>query len=175
MEYILTGDASPNPALSPHEERLRKFPGVRMGTSATHQCRGLFATTAYKAGELILEEEAVCWQEEGGERAVYHLASLTPEALESVLFQMAPYGGGGGTELPSSKGSRKELVYNTMKANSFGSSGGSLRGLFPVLCLSNSSCDPCASAEEVAAYFVPLARAIEAAAVTIVPPLKCSA
>jgi hypothetical protein len=97
-----------------------------------------------------LEEEAVCWQEEGGGRAVYHLVSLTPEALESVLFQMAPYcgGGGGGGELPS-KESRRELVYNTMKANSFGSSGGSLRGLFPVLCLSNSSCDPCASAEEV--------------------------
>lgn len=117
-----------------------------MGTSATHQCRGLFATSAFKPGDVILEELAVCWQEEEGRRAVYHLASLTPEALESVLFQMAPYG----EEPSTAKVVRKALVYNTMKSNSFGSSGGSLRGLFPVLCLSNSSCDPCASAEEVA-------------------------
>ena len=134
----ITSKASNN-----HKIRIKQFPGVSLGHSS-FGCRGLFSAKAFSEGEIILREFAVCWQDEGVPlNNCYYSPQNTAEDVMEVLLQMAPFCG----IPPAHDVTRKELVTSTMKANSWGCSG-SVRGLFPILCLSNASCDPSAIAEE---------------------------
>ena len=131
------------PSSSPnlHKNRILNYNSVKMDVSSIG-CRGLFSLKDFEPGEVILKEVAVCWQDEGGEGDgdVHH--TIPESDLEETLFQMAPFHGTFSASLP-----RRALVKETMRSNSWGCSS-NCRGLFPILCLSNNSCDPCASAEE---------------------------
>ena len=61
---------------------LRALPGARR--------RGLFTTRAFRRGEVILAEAPCLWQE-GGPSGPLHCPSHTPDELDGLLYQLAPF------------------------------------------------------------------------------------
>ena len=132
----------PDAALQQHAAYLAAHPGLALGHSAPcGGCRGLFTTRSYAKGELLLREPAVLWQMEDAAARYYFDASATPPAaVATIVHQFAPWHG------REAAPSLRALLYEAMKHNSWGCA--SSRGLFPVLCLANSSCCPNATSEE---------------------------
>jgi hypothetical protein len=133
-----------------HSTRLESFPAVRLGESACGG-RGLFAARAFTPGEEILREVAVCW---GAPDSPNVFTTMEEGALVDTLLQMAPacWRGPPAPRPPVPAGGLPALVAATMKANAWGCRVGGdagMRGLFPVLCLSNHSCASVAAASQV--------------------------
>ena len=137
----LLADAS----LQQHAAFLAAQPGVARGVSAAcGGCRGLFAARAYAPGEPLVREAAALWQlEDGSARYRFDPAATPAGALATIAHAFAPWHG----TAPTQGLALRALLTEAMAHNSWGCAGA--RGLFPVICLANSSCAPnCTSEEE---------------------------
>jgi hypothetical protein len=115
--------------------------------------RGLFAAAPFRKGAALLVEAPAMWERAGA----LHAPSLTPDELDALLYQLAPFHGGaaGSGALPALP--RAELARRVLAANAFGvgaaaagseaagfAQGGEGRALFPGIAMVNHDCNPCA-------------------------------
>jgi hypothetical protein len=113
--------------------------------------RGLFAAAAFPRGAALLVERAALFEAAGALCA----PSLTPDEVDALLYQLAPFHGtpGGCGALPALP--RAELARRVLSANSFGvgaaaagskaagfAQGGEGRALFPGIAMVNHDCNP---------------------------------
>jgi hypothetical protein len=154
MEYA--GDADPE-SLSRARDTLlldggAYFAGTQLEVrTLPGKGRGLFAAAAFPRGAALLVEDAALFEAGGALLAPL----LTPDEVDALLYQLAPFQGtpGGCGALPALP--REELARRVLAANSFGvgataagseaagyAQGGEGRALFPGIAMVNHDCNP---------------------------------
>jgi hypothetical protein len=142
--------------------------GVELRAAPGAKRRGLFATRPFARGELILAEAPCLWQE-GGAAGPLHCPSHTPDELDGLLLQLAPYycaaGEGaaaqGSAAPPQQPLARADLAARVLQENSFGvgavaegseggayAQGGQGRAVYAAVALANHCCLPNARASQ---------------------------
>lgn len=129
--------------------RLACFDGVEVRSGGVGG-RGLFATRAFAAREVILREPAVAWQVGGSIASPY-----LPEALDAVMLQMSPYAlsASSAEAALALSVTRSEVIVATFDNNAYGfilnqEDDGDSRALLPIVGLLNSACDANAAAQQ---------------------------
>ncbi len=120
--------------------------------------RGLFATRAFAAREVILREPAVAWQMGGSLASPYAV-----EALDAIVLQCAPFCLTRESAARAAALTRSEAVVSAFDHNAYGvvlgdaaapdaaaGAADDSRALFPVVGLANSDCDANAAAQQAA-------------------------
>ena len=146
------------------ERYVSSFPGLELRVLAGEgKRRGLFTTRAFARGSVLLAEAPCLWQE-GGPSGPLYCPSHTPDELDGLLYQLAPFycQQGGGCAPPPAL-ARADLAARVLRENSFGvgapspeseAAGGAYgqgsqgRAVYPAVAMANHSCLPSARASQ---------------------------